>query len=184
MNWILCEDPGTPLWCLQPMEKCIQTRRHNYTLTIKSVRDSANDSLAVLSLGKTLRRPWVFLWVDQRSKTTVDQRGRDNYVQNASSTSPLQDLSSASPAQERSDGLAPGDWCGSPLPKPNNKIKSTEKFKILVKMTNHGAMDTITCKIDFLLHHTLHIYISPHQGKTQHLYFIIDVSDMKSNKSY
>ena len=20
MNWILCEDPGTPLWCLQPME--------------------------------------------------------------------------------------------------------------------------------------------------------------------
>ena len=31
MNWILCEDPGTALWCLQPMEKCIQTRKHKYT---------------------------------------------------------------------------------------------------------------------------------------------------------
>ena len=37
---------------------------------------------------------------------------------NSSSTSALQDLSSTSPAQERSDGLAPGDWCGSPSKKP------------------------------------------------------------------
>ena len=33
---------------------------------------------------------------------------------NSSSTSTLQDLSSTSPAQERSDELAPGDWCRSP----------------------------------------------------------------------
>ena len=35
MNWILCEDPGTPRWCLQPTEKCIQTRKHKYSFTIK-----------------------------------------------------------------------------------------------------------------------------------------------------
>ena len=33
MNWILCEDPGNPLWCLQPMGKCIETRKHKYTFT-------------------------------------------------------------------------------------------------------------------------------------------------------
>ena len=33
-NWILCEDPGTPLWCLQLMEKCIQTRKLKCTFTI------------------------------------------------------------------------------------------------------------------------------------------------------
>ena len=32
---------------------------------------------------------------------------------NSSSTSTLEDLSPTSPAQERSDGLAPEDWCGS-----------------------------------------------------------------------
>ena len=33
MTWILREDPGTSLWCLQPMAKCIQTRKHKYTFT-------------------------------------------------------------------------------------------------------------------------------------------------------
>ena len=33
-NWILCEDPGTPLWCSQPVGKCIQTRKDRYTFTI------------------------------------------------------------------------------------------------------------------------------------------------------
>ena len=31
---------------------------------------------------KTLRRPRIFLWVGQRSKITVDQRGEDNCMQN------------------------------------------------------------------------------------------------------
>ena len=39
---------------------------------------------------------------------------------NSSSTSTWQDLSSTSPAQERSDGLVPREWCGSPS-KPKNK---------------------------------------------------------------
>ena len=34
MNWTLFEDPGAPLWCLQPMEKCMQTRKHKCTFTI------------------------------------------------------------------------------------------------------------------------------------------------------
>ena len=38
---------------------------------------------------------------------------------NSSSTSTSQDLSSTSPAQERSDGLVPREWCGS----PNKNIK-------------------------------------------------------------
>ena len=41
---------------------------------------------------------------------------------NSSSTSTLQDLST-SPAQERSDGLAPGNLCGSPPKTPNNNKK-------------------------------------------------------------
>ena len=44
---------------------------------------------------------------------------------NSSSTSPLQDLSSTSPSQMRSDGLAPGDWCGSPS-KTQNKNKKRD----------------------------------------------------------
>ena len=27
MNWILCEDPGTPQWFLRPLAKCKQTRK-------------------------------------------------------------------------------------------------------------------------------------------------------------
>ena len=37
---------------------------------------------AGLSLGKTLRRPRIFLWVGQRSKATIDQRREDNCMQN------------------------------------------------------------------------------------------------------
>ena len=74
---------------------------------------------------------------------TVDQREEGNYMQNgqlrtsccsrvihqfwqqlSSSTSTLQGLSSTSPAQERSDGLAPGGWSGSPS-KPK-KIKKRD----------------------------------------------------------
>ena len=44
---------------------------------------------------------------------------------NSSSTSPLQDLSLTSPSQMRSDGLAPGDWCGSPS-KTQNKNKKRD----------------------------------------------------------
>ena len=40
------------------------------------------ETLAVLSLAKFLRRPRMFLWVGQRSKATVDQRGEDNCMQN------------------------------------------------------------------------------------------------------
>ena len=42
MDCTLCEDPGTPLWCLQPMEKCIQTRKHKYTFTILNYSRQCN----------------------------------------------------------------------------------------------------------------------------------------------
>ena len=34
LDWILCKDPGTPRWYLQPVEKCIQTRKHKYMFTV------------------------------------------------------------------------------------------------------------------------------------------------------
>ena len=43
---------------------------------------------------------------------------------NSSSTSTSQDLSSTSPAQERSDELAPRSWCGSPSEIQNKNKKS------------------------------------------------------------
>ena len=82
------------------------------------------EALAIQSLGKLWR-------VGQLSQTTVDQRGEDKLIQNeqfrtasfsrlsatsgsfSSSTSTFQELSSTSPAQERSDGLAPTNWWAS-----------------------------------------------------------------------
>ena len=50
----------------------------------QSLRDSAiSRTNACCSIAwKTLRRPRIFLWVGQQSKTMVDQRRDDNYVQN------------------------------------------------------------------------------------------------------
>ena len=45
---------------------------------------------------------------------------------NSSSASTSQDLSSTSPAQERSDGQAPREWCGSPSKKPQHNKKRDE----------------------------------------------------------
>ena len=87
---------------------------------------------AVLLLGKIFEdHGYSYEWVSGQ-KPRLTKEGKtiicktDNFVplvvpglstspgSNSSSTSTLQDLSSTSPAQERSDGLATGDWCGSP----------------------------------------------------------------------
>ena len=56
----------------------------NFRSQFGSIRDCAvtrgNASSPIT--GKTLRRPRILLWVGQRSKTTVDQRGGDNWMQN------------------------------------------------------------------------------------------------------
>ena len=108
----------------------------------KSIRDIAISwRNACCSIAwKTLRRPRIFLWVGQRSKTTEGKTivcQADNFVplvvpgsstssgSNSSSTSTLQDLSSTSPAQEWSDELAPREWCGS-HPKTQNKNKKRD----------------------------------------------------------
>ena len=106
-----------------------------------------DETPAVLSLGKLCEdHGYSFEWVSGQ-KPWLTQEGKtimcktDNFVPlvvpglstssggNSSSTSTLQDLSSTSPAQERSDGPAPADWCGSPS-KTQNKIKSGMTIEI------------------------------------------------------
>ena len=60
-----------------------------------------------------------------------------NSGSNSSSTSTLQDLSSTSPAQERSDGLAPGNWCETP-PK---KRDSDDRLRHLAEWLNEFTDD-------------------------------------------
>ena len=90
------------------------------------------ETLAALSLGKICEdHGYSCEWVSGQ-KTRLTKEGKtiicktDNIVplvvpglpisswSNSSSTSTSQDLSSTSPAQERSDELAPREWCGSP----------------------------------------------------------------------
>ena len=115
-----------------------------------SLRDSAitRRNACCSILWKTLRRPRIFLRVGQRSKTTVEQRGKtmfcetDNFVplvvpglsatpgSNSSSTSTLQDLSSTSLVQERSDELVPGNWSGSHPKNPKPKQKEEWQSRV------------------------------------------------------
>ena len=91
---------------------------------------------------EALRRTRIFIWVGQRSATTVDQKGdffckTDNFVPPvvpevssstgtcSSSTSSLQDLSFTSPETERSDEQAPGKW--RPESQKQNKKKDDNR---------------------------------------------------------
>ena len=98
---------------------------------------------AVLSLGKLCEDHWYSHgWVsgqkprlNKEEKTIVCKT--DNFVllvvpglstssgSNSSSTSKSHDLSTTSPAQERSDELAPREWCGSPS-ETQNKNKNRD----------------------------------------------------------
>ena len=141
MNWILCEDPGTLLSFLQSVEKCTNEEAEESVFVTVQLLDWTS---AVLSLG-TLRRPRIFLWVTQQSKNHGwPNRRRRFYAKqttsylllfqefsissgsNSSSTSTSQDLSSTSPAQERSDELAPRECCGSPSETQNKNRKSDD----------------------------------------------------------
>ena len=126
MNWILCEDSGTPLWCLQQTRNAYKRGSTSRSSRSSSLRDSVitrrNACCSIAS--KTLRRPRMFLLVGQLSKPRLTKKEKTivcktdnsvplvvsglsaNYGSISSSTSTLQDLSSTSPAQERSDGLA------------------------------------------------------------------------------
>ena len=154
MTWILCEDPGTSLWCLQPVAKCIQTRKHKYTFTTSISSWQCNYS----------KKRLLFHRLENSAKTTDipmsgsavknhvwPKKGRQlcakrttSYLlvvpglsttsgSNSSSTPALQDLSSTSPAQERSDGPAPGDWCGSPW-KTQHKNKKWDHIEIRTRL--------------------------------------------------
>ena len=77
---------------------------------------------------KTLRSPRIFprektiIWKTRNFVPLVVPGLSANSGSNSSSTSTLQDLSSTSPVQERSDGLALGNWSG-PLPKTQKQNK-------------------------------------------------------------
>ena len=143
MKWILCETPVTPLWCSQPMgmhtneEAQVHIHDLNLVVTVQLLKETP----AVLSLG-TLSEDhgYSYEWVSGQ-KTTIDQRGEDKSMQkdnfvplvvpglstssgsNSSSTSTSKDLFSTSPAQERSDGLAQREWCGSASKTQNHTKK-------------------------------------------------------------
>ena len=116
MNWILCEDPGSPLWCLRSLEKCKQTR---------SLRDSAitrrnaSCSTDIPTSGSAVKKPrltkevkTVFCITDTFVPLVVSGLS-SNSGSNSSSTLTLQDLSPTGPAQDRNDGQASGNWSGS-----------------------------------------------------------------------
>ena len=127
-------------------------KRGNTSVRSRSwpLRDSATTGRsACYSIAwKTLRRPRIFLRVGQLSQTTVDQRGEDKFMQNeqfrtasfsrlsatsgsfSSSTSTFQELSSTTPAQERSDGLSPTNWWASHLKQTQTTVNGVSE-KIL-----------------------------------------------------
>ena len=140
MNWILCEDPETPLWWVTANGE-VQTNEegkvyvHDFDpfVTVQILEETPAD----LSLGKLCEdHGYSCEWVSGQ-KPRLTKEGKtivcktDNFLlffvpglstssgSNSSSTSTLQDLSPTSPAQERSDGLALGEWCGSPSKTPN-----------------------------------------------------------------
>ena len=87
---------------------------------------------AVLSLGKLCEdHGYSYEWVcGPKPRLTKEEEtiecNTDNFVplvSKSSSTSTSQDWSSTSPAQERSDGLAPREWCGSPSKTQNKNTK-------------------------------------------------------------
>ena len=145
MNWILCEDPETLLRWLWPMRKCKQTRKHKYASTTLISSWQCNYSNKRLlfhrleNSAKTTDIPMSGSTVKPRltkeEKTIICKT--DNFVplvfhrlsansgSSSSSTSTLQCSSSTSPAQERSVGPVPGNWCGS-LPKTQNQKKKRD----------------------------------------------------------
>ena len=73
MNWILCEDPGAPLWCLQPMG---EVHTHEEGQSVRSRPQSLRDSAitrrnACCSLAFFERR-----WKESLKKTTHTKQPR------------------------------------------------------------------------------------------------------------
>ena len=103
------------------------------------------ETLAVLSLGKLCEdHRYSHEWVSGQ-KPRLTNEGKtircktDNFVPlvvqglftssgiNSSSTSTSQDLSSTTPAQERSEEPAPRDWCGSPSTQNRNTKRDVNR---------------------------------------------------------
>ena len=113
MKWILWEGPGTPLWCLQPMGKCTQTRKHKYTFTtyiyLFVTVQLLDDTPAVLSLGKLFEDHGYFFECvsGQQPRVTKEEKTivckTDNFaplVVPGLSSNPASSSSSASLSQD------------------------------------------------------------------------------------
>ena len=103
------------------------------------------ETLAVLSLGKLCEdHGHTFEWASGQMPHLTKQGNKipcktGNFVllvvpglspssgSNSSETSTSQDLSSTSPAQERSDQPAPREWCGSPSETQNKNKKRGDR---------------------------------------------------------
>ena len=124
-------------WCSAQKRGSTSTRSRSDLFVTVHLLDETS---AVPSLGKLCDdHGYSYEWVSgQKPRLTKEVKTfvckTDNFVplvdpglstssgSNSSSTSTSQDLSTTSPAQERSDELAPREWCGSPS-KTQNKNK-------------------------------------------------------------
>ena len=143
VKWRLCKDPGAPTVVLTAnweVHTNKEAQVHVHDLNLFVLVQFLEETRSFFSLGKLCEdhgysHEWVSGQKPRLTKEVETIVGKtDHFVplvvpgtssnsgSNSSSTSTLQDLSSASPAPERSDGLAPGDWCGSPQ-KPQTNIK-------------------------------------------------------------
>ena len=105
------------------------------------------DTPAVLSLGKLCEEHGYTLWVGQRSKVTPDQTREEDSLQDGKFRTLLLSLdcrrilvparllhrlpqdspsTSSSPATERSDDRAPGNWRDSPKNQNNNQKRDND----------------------------------------------------------
>ena len=125
----------TPLWCLQAMVKCIQTRKHKFSFTTSisswqcyyskkrllfcRLENSAKTTDILVCGSAVKNHGWPKEWKTIICKT-------DNFVPlvvPGLSTSSMSNSSSTSPAQERSDELGPREWCRSSSKNPKQTKK-------------------------------------------------------------
>ena len=85
MKWTLCEGSEIPTVVVTAkgeVQTFEEAQIYVHDLGLFVTAQLLDATLAVLLLGKTLRRPRIYLRVGQRSKTTVDQGREDNCIQN------------------------------------------------------------------------------------------------------
>ena len=139
MKWTPCEDPELPPRWPQPMEKCIQTRKHKYTFTTSLSSRQCNYSekrllfyrlensakiTDILMSGSAVKEDSTIICKNGQLRASLFQGCHPVLVavrrQHRHCGICLQQVQ-----PKRRDGPAPGDWCGSPS-KTHNKDKKRD----------------------------------------------------------